>query len=1307
MKKFKLLVLFVTLTTMLGATEWVKINSNNPTPTKIDLLSSNITSTQFQVTLDGYYSTDVKINNGLAKLVSMESGTPLLKLGAPEVQKITTSLVIPDIGTMEVKIISSSYKEYKDVDILPSKGNLYRDIHPSEVDFEYGIEYETDSFYPGELASLREPHIIRDYRGQTVVIYPFQYNPVQKVLRVYNDMVIEVAQIDNNGNNTLIRQNSLTNINPLFNNIYDRHFLNYSASSGRYTPEDDHGNMLIISYGDFMDEMQPLVDWKIQTGMPVEIVDVATIGGSTQIKQYINTYYNDKGLTFVLLVGDAAQVPASSNGGNDSDNDYVYLVGNDHYPDAFIGRFSAENENHVITQVTRTIDYEKDPNTDTDWFSEAIGIASNEGPGDDNEYDYAHIRNINTDLLNFTYTYAYELFDGSQGGEDEPGNPSSSDVAIAVNSGSSIMTYTGHGSNTAWSTSGFSNSDVNNLTNTGKLPFIYDVACVNGNFVGLTCFAEAWMRAEHNGEPTGAIATFMSTINQSWNPPMCGQDEMIDILTEQYADNIKRSFAGIGINGCLLMNDEYGSGGDEMTDTWTVFGDPSLMVRTAAPANMTVSMDPAILLGSTTFTIDCDAEGGLAALTSNGSILSTAIVENGEAVLQFDPMTQPGLVDLVITAFNYRPAITQIDVIAANGPYLLYANHTNNDSLGNNNNVPEYGETIFLTIGIENLGVEDGIDVLTTISISDPYVEIIDNSELYELVEINQITYKENGFEILLADDVPDQHEFNFTLTSTDINDSTWINEFVVTAFAPVLTALDLIIDDSQTGNNNGLLDPGELATLRFKTTNEGHCAAYNVNASLIAYNPFITVLSGDTILDVLGTFAASYPEFEVEVSNDAPEGVLAEMKYELTSGSYNTVQSYFPKIGIILEDWETGDFNKYDWHFDGDMPWVISDLYPYEGYFTATSGAIGNNKDSELWIQYQVMSPDTISFYKKVSSEVDFDKLKFYINNTLQAEWSGTSESWTKEKFAVNAGMNKFRWVYEKDYSGIGGADMAWVDYIELPTMMATTVYAGPDDYACENNNFQCLGSATNYTSMQWETSGSGSFENGQALDAIYIASEEDINNGVVMLTLNIIDVDGNPASDIMELTLNSLPGDPAMPDGPELVDLQTMTVSDYNSHIDGGADAFSWFIYPEDAGTITGTGTTGTVVWNLNYEGEAWVSVLGLNNCGQGNISDSLLVIVANPVDIFDQEVAGLSIIPNPNNGLFTISISSKESSINNVSVVNAHGKTILDSSDIDFNNNISATMDFRNSPSGMYFVILQNNDTRIVKKIIIQNN
>ena len=582
MKKQAGILLLILISYWSAADEWININSQNPTPANIELLSSNIFTSELIVKVDGFYINPIETPKGEMVFIDVEEGSPILKTGSPDLPKLTTSLLIPDKAEMDIEILGSSYTDFENYKIVPSKGNLTRDVDPSTVPYTWGKDYQKDQFYPGSLTGLRDPHIVRDYRGQTVVFYPFQYNPVSEVLRVYHEFTVRLYQKGNNGYNPLIRETKLERVDEEFNKIYAGHFLNFGES--KYTPVEDVGNMLVISYGSFMTDMQPFVDWKNTIGIPTEMVDVATIGNSAAIKTYIANYYNTNGLTFVLLVGDAAQVPSSYSSG-DSDNDYSYVVGSDHYPDLFIGRFSAENTSHVQTMVQRTIDYEQNPTTGYDWYTKCIGIASSEGPGDDSEYDYQHVRNMQTDLLNYTYTHNYELFDGSQGGNDATGNPSAAMVGNDINSGASIILYTGHGSTTSFSTSGFSNTDVNNLTNTSKLPFIWSVACVNGNFVGSTCFGEAWTRATYNNEPSGAIATLMSTINQSWNPPMEGQDEMVDILVESYAGNIKRSFGGLSMNGCMQMNDTYGSGGDAMTDTWTCFGSLSDCSYRCSPNN--------------------------------------------------------------------------------------------------------------------------------------------------------------------------------------------------------------------------------------------------------------------------------------------------------------------------------------------------------------------------------------------------------------------------------------------------------------------------------------------------------------------------------------------------------------------------------------------------------------------------------------------------------------------------------------------------------------------------------------------------
>jgi PKD repeat protein len=665
MKKSVLSLIFLAIASAGFSVNWIGINSSVPAPAKITLSFSNVERSVVHFTIDGFNMKEVQTPRGAAFTLDLGRTTPIQEAGAPDLPKVTTSLIIPDLAEMGTRVISSVYKDFENMEIAPSKGVIMRDVDPSSVPYQYGGQYTIDKFYPGEMSGTREPFIARDLRGQTMIVYPFQYNPVTKTLRVYYDLTVELYKVSENGVNPFDRQGKSMKLSRDFMSVYSHEFLNPDAVA--YTPLDDYGKMLVISYGDFMADMQPYVDWKNAAGIPTEMINVTTAGTTASaIKAYIADYYNTKGLTFVLLVGDAAQIPTNNGGGlgGPSDNAYGYIVGSDHYSDVFVGRFSAENVAHVQTQVQRTLEYEINPQFQTDdWFTTVIGIGSDQGPGDDNEYDYQHIRNQQTQLLAFTYTSNPELFDGTQGGNDEPGNPNPSKVATAVNEGAGLILYCGHGSMTSWGTTGFGNGNVNALTNQGKLPFIWSVACVNGQFNAGTCFAEAWMRASQGGQPTGAIAFLGATINQSWNSPMEGQDEMTDILAESYPDNIKRTFAGISINGCMKMIDSYGTDGQNMADTWTVFGDPSLMVRTANPLEITASHDSVLYPGDTAITINCNINGARITATINNTILATALVADSTAVLTFPALPVVGdSVHLVITAFNYLPNISNIPI---------------------------------------------------------------------------------------------------------------------------------------------------------------------------------------------------------------------------------------------------------------------------------------------------------------------------------------------------------------------------------------------------------------------------------------------------------------------------------------------------------------------------------------------------------------------------------------------------------------------------------------------------------------------
>jgi hypothetical protein len=142
-----------------------------------------------------------------------------------------------------------------------------------------------------------------------------------------------------------------------------------------------------------------------------------------------------------------------------------------------------------------------------------------------------------------------------------------------------------------------------------------------------------------------------------------------------------------------------------------------------------------------------------------------------------------------------------------------------------------------------------------------------------------------------------------------------------------------------------------------------------------------------------------------------------------------------------------------------GNAPWVVSYSEYYQGYSSVASGNIGNNEISEL--NTTIAGPGIIEFYWKVSSEQDYDKLKFYMNSTLIDEISG-NVNWTKKTFQVNESKTYiFRWVYEKDYVTSALLDKAWIDTLSWTQL---------------NQNSLALDSQLNFTitstgfSDQWE---------------------------------------------------------------------------------------------------------------------------------------------------------------------------------------------------------------------------------------------
>lgn len=641
----------------------------------INLVTNNQEEVILNIKIDEYNLIEILTPKGPAQILTAPDAHAIREKGAPDLPKLVRSIIIPDIDQMEVEVTASKFIEIGGIVIAPSKGHFSRNQDPDSIPFVYGLWYERDGFYPGKLAKLNEPYILRDFRGQALDIYPFQYNPGTKTLRIYTELTIRVYSTGTTGENILIRNRLQDNVISEFQTIYNRQFINFSDNL-RYTPLEEEGRMLIICFDNFQSAMQPFVEWKNTIGIATEMVAISAVGATpAEIKSYISNYYNTYNLAYVLLVGDAEQIPPYNIGLIEgySDNAYGYLAGSDRYQEIFIGRFSAQNIAQVQTQVQRSLEYEQAYDLGNGWLHHGLGIARNEGAGmghNGGEADYVHMDLIRGKLLAYNYDVVYREYDGNVPGLT---NTTAAQISQRINDGVGIINYCNHGSVTGWSVAGYSATHVNALSNAGKLPFIWAVACVNGQFQSQTCFAETWLRATNNqNEPTGAVAVFMSTINQPWHPPMDAQDEFNDIMTELYTSNIKRTYGGISINGVFKMLDlNPNSNGFKTAETWTVFGDPTLKIRTANAIAMNVSHDPHISYGAGDFEISCDADGAFAVITRDGEIISTASGIAGFITISTSELAIGDEVTLAITAYNRIPYIAELDVMSS-GPYANF-----------------------------------------------------------------------------------------------------------------------------------------------------------------------------------------------------------------------------------------------------------------------------------------------------------------------------------------------------------------------------------------------------------------------------------------------------------------------------------------------------------------------------------------------------------------------------------------------------------------------------------------------------------
>jgi hypothetical protein len=669
---------------------------------------------------------------------------------------------------------------------------------------------------------------------------------------------------------------------------------------------------IIITSESLKAAFKPLADWKTKKGLFAIIKTTEDIAASftgsdlqEKIRNYLISAYGKWGATiFVLLGGNIDIVPSRYVSGVEVGDKTGYPT-DKYYSTStegvgggslfnYIGRIPVSNTTETNTYVNKLIHYEKaDSLGDLNYlknnlYADAYLEYGTNGTlcsyHNDSIKSYVHNKVPNDGSFNNVFMcdnancstsakYTTPGSDCANGNINWNIEFNRNNFLSCLNSGSSLVNgkfhfiyHEDHCSSLGMGTSskdkgeGILVPDMENLSNGNSYQILFSNGCHPANFKFNNCMGTRYIINAQGG------VAFIGNTDIGW------QDEYPQLkgfLQSVYKSG--RYDIGNAFQNALL---NYSSNTDFSSWKLHLLGDPEMQVWTGVPTTLTVLLSsPAVAIGQRTDTITlsnlpkdvkamiCIQKGtevySIQQVTGTGSTMKIP--------MNFTVIT-PGTVNVTVTAHNFKPFESIITVNSTNNPNLSVSTVDFGDGIvsgvgkGNGNGQNDAGETINLTLGIKNTGVNTANGVTATLSSSSPFISISSSQGNFGNIgsgataTSNQFTYTiQKGAPGKDASGVArpeclanDQNPVTFTVTIKDATNTTWTQKYNIDVFK------DSLIQCNKTfvTITNGHLVPqaGDDVTMHIALQNIGKAAFLGDNAVLTSTNTsYCTINSGNS----------------------------------------------------------------------------------------------------------------------------------------------------------------------------------------------------------------------------------------------------------------------------------------------------------------------------------------------------------------------------------------------------------------------------------------------------------------------------
>ena len=886
-------VLFFMLLIVMGVSTMAQQSIQLRSTDRAECLSSDMTSLRASFSFSTIEAENVDTQRGQFSWLSMPNTVIGGNEGDPQIPAVSELIAVPLGATPSIRVTSFSTTDYNLEEygihrLMPRQPDLRKDQRPEDVPFIYNESaYQTRGFRSEPLVRVSVDGIMRGVQIGRLSIEPVSYDPVNNKIRVFNNIEVEVSF---DGANASATEDLLVKTySPYFNGMYEQLF-NGRAVRDVYDQHPDLWQapvrMLVIANRMFEDCIQDWLAWKTMKGIYLDVNYTDEIGSTASaIKSFIQGKYSQNAPTFLMIMGDKDQVPASATGSETScvTDLYYSSADGDEFVDMFHSRFPAETVAQMTAMLNKALEYEQYTMPDPSYLNNVLLIAGEDSSG--------WGETVGRPTIWYATNYYYNTEHGFQN-VYEFSHGTYTNCYSYLSSGVGFANYTAHGSNTSWAGPSFTVSDVNNLTNTHKYFLAMGNCCQAADWgISGTSFGEAMVRAENKG----AYAYIGSCASTYWKNdyyfgvgPTSRADGTMPSMEETGTgcyDAIWNDDAYNTVNSILYIGNLAGNAAQALGyelhistlyywQAYHVLGDGSIMPYRVQPTANNVSHMAILPIGMATYEVSA-VPGSYVAISKDGVLHGAALVgPTGTAQVSITPVTSSGDVTICVTAPNRIPYIQTVPAAALEGAYISMDSYTPTEThVGDNTN---------LSITFKNVGTDASTGTTNiTLTTDDSNVTLNNYTGSFGALA-PEATTTVSGFSFNINPGVADGT--NVTLHYTAVNGSdTYEGNIVIKANEAVLTYQNM--------SWNGGFTPGETLTLTAKFKNTGHYQATNAVATMSTSSNYITINTESVNVGAIAVGQEVSCQFSVTIKANCPETAQIAITFNLTADNNLSAQ--------------------------------------------------------------------------------------------------------------------------------------------------------------------------------------------------------------------------------------------------------------------------------------------------------------------------------------------------------------------------------------------------------------------------------